>query len=57
LVLEVERMMEEFKTSGGFKAINKEGEEYKPLKSNRGTYIDGYRVRVGHLDENEPLPF
>ena len=57
LVLEVERMMEEFKTSGGFKAINKEGEEYKPLKSNRGTYIDGRRVQVANLEENEPLPF
>lgn len=58
LVKEVEDMMEEFATAGGFKAISKEGELYKPLTSNRGTFIDGLRIGVQLANEyDDALPF
>lgn len=57
LVDEVQSYMDEFIKQDGFNKVKEGTEIYRPINSNRGTYIDGIRLQVAMGQEDEALPF
>jgi hypothetical protein len=56
LVAEVQSYMDEFVKQDGFNKVKEGSEVYRPINSNRGTYIDGIRLQVAMV-QDEALPF
>lgn len=52
LVEEVSQMMENFLNAGGFKTNNLDAELYTPLTTNRGTFINGIRLEVAMVNQD-----
>jgi hypothetical protein len=56
LVDEVQSYMDEFIKQDGFNKVKEGSEVYRPINSNRGTYINGIRLQVA-MAQDEALPF
>jgi hypothetical protein len=57
LVDEVQSYMDEFVKQDGFNKVKEGSEVYRPINSNRGTYIDGIILQVVMAQEDEAMPF